>query len=85
MEEDVSDDGVRFEIILAMRMQCVGCGHKEDVRLNLLDAAPDNWLHCPNCGPLEQIQTGTRRESKESGRRNFRRGGVVIRCRPINC
>jgi hypothetical protein len=78
-------DNVKLNIVLQMRLQCVGCGHKEDLRLNALDAAaPEDWLRCPNCGPLEQINEPGEPASKAAERRNFRRGGVVVRGRPTN-
>ena len=64
-----------------MRLLCVGCGHTEAVR-DVIFRSPDEWMVCPNCGPLDHITDPGRGESRKAQARNFAKGGVLIRGKP---
>jgi hypothetical protein len=65
-----------------VRLKCVTCGHQRDIRVDIF-TPPEEWMRCPNWdGPVEHLDPG-KPASKEAQRRNFRKGGVLIRVRHL--
>jgi hypothetical protein len=69
-------------IELLARLLCINCKHSERLRGDFFLMDPDEWMHCPYCGPLEQIFQAGGGESAKAKARNAAKGGVVIRGRP---
>jgi hypothetical protein len=69
---------MKLNLVLEMRLLCLGCRHKRDVKVNVL-TPPEEWMWCPNCGPLDHAKQPGGSKQRRAQERNAAKGGVTIR------